>query len=66
MYGFDWNERETEGTFSYLFYESLKSDSSSSSSYSSMVQNKILGEYNTSSCVVRYENRYKDLLSMDA
>ena len=31
-----------------------------------MVQNKILGEYNTSSCVVRYENRYKDLLSMDA
>ena len=66
VYGFDWNERETEGTFSYLFYESLKSDSSSSSSYSSMVQNKILGEYNTSSCVVRYENRYKDLLSMDA
>lgn len=66
VYAFDWDERETEGTFSYLFYESLKSDSSSSSSYSSMIQNQILGKYNNSTCVTRYENRYKDLLSMDA
>ncbi len=64
--GFNWDERETEGTFSYLFYESLKSDSSSTSSYSSMIQNQILGKYNNSTCVTRYENRYKDLLSLDA
>lgn len=63
--GFNWNEREEEGTFSYLFYESLKSDSSSSSSYASMIQNQILGKYNTDTCVTLYENRYKDLLSLD-
>ena len=64
--GFNWDERETEGTFSYLFYESLKSDSSSSSSYASMVQNQILGKYNNDTCVKLYKNRYKDLLSLDA
>lgn len=64
--GFKWDEREKEGTFSYLFYESLKSDSSSSSSYASMTQNQILGKYNTDTCVTLYENRYKDLLSIES
>jgi len=62
--GFNWEEREEEGTFSYLFYESLKSGSSSSTSYASMVQNRILTKYNDESCVKKYTDRYKDLLSL--
>ncbi len=65
VYDFKWEEREEEGTFSYLFYESLKSSSSNSSSYASMIQNQILTKYNTDTCVKLYKNRYKDLLSLD-
>lgn len=62
--GFNWEEKDVEGTFSYLFYQSLTSDSSSSSSYASMVQNQLLTKYNKDSAVKLYKNRYKDLLSL--
>ena len=56
-------ERESEGTFSYLFYESLKSKVSSDTS---IVQDNILTEYNNDTCVKLYESRYQDLLDIEA
>lgn len=66
--GFNWEEKDTEGTFSYLFYQSLttSTSSASSSSYATMIQNQILGKYNDETCVTLYKNRYKDLLSITA
>lgn len=60
-YEFDWNEIETEGSFSNLYYEAMKS--SQLTSYASAVQRDVINKYNTeaSGCVVRYESRYSDL-----
>ncbi len=54
-------ERETEGTFSYYFYEALKSKVSSSTT---IEQNAILTEYNNDTCVNMYTKRYQDLLEI--
>ncbi len=60
--GFNALEMETEGTFSYIFYEYLKQDAISS--YTSDVQSIIFNDYDNDTCVTRYEKRYKDLLEM--
>lgn len=61
--GFNKDDMEKEGTFSYLFYESLKS--TSASSYTTSVQNDILNRYNDDNAVTRFEKAYKDLLELD-
>ena len=55
-------EKEVEGTFSNLFYESLKS--SVSSSYTTTAQNDVLNRYKDDA-VSKYEKAYKDLLELD-
>lgn len=59
--GFKAEDVEKEGTFSNLFYESLKS--TSATNYTSDAQNAVLNEYKTS--VTRYVSRYQDLLDLD-
>lgn len=60
-YEFDWNDIETEGSFSNLYYEAMKS--SQLTSYASAVQRDVINKYNTekSGCVTIYENRYSNL-----
>jgi hypothetical protein len=53
-----------EGSFSNLFYETLKS--TAASNYSNEVQNNVLNDYDNETCVTRYTDRYKDLLQMGA
>ena len=57
-------EKMVEGSFSYRFYESLKT--SAASNYTNEVQSSVLNDYNNDACVTRYEKRYKDLLEMDS
>lgn len=64
VYGFNQDECDDEGTFSYLFYEAMKAESETS--YTNKVQSGILEEYNKKTCVKQYTNRYEDLLSLDA
>ncbi|MBQ8406687.1 MAG: hypothetical protein IJY38_02100 [Clostridia bacterium] len=54
-------DRETEGTFSYMFYEYLKNEVSEK--YMQEIQTVALQEYNASS-VTKFEDRYEDLLSI--
>ena len=54
-------DREVEGTFSYLYYEFLKTEVSDQ--YMNEVQSAALDEYNKTS-VTLYEERYEDLLSL--
>ena len=61
--GYNHSEKDKEGTFSNIFYESLKS--SVVNSYTSAIENSVLKEYKESS-VTKFESRYKDLLEMDA
>ena len=56
---FNWDEIEVEGTFSNLYYEALTAENFSS--YSSELQTSVLNKYNNDTCVVVYEDRYKDL-----
>ena len=60
-YTFDWSQIETEGAFSYLFYEALCSDLVSE--YSSMFQSAAIDTYHDSAVV--YEDRYADLTGLD-
>lgn len=62
--GFVYAERNTEGTFSYYFYQSMKS--SIISSYASDKQNDILTKLDNDTTTTIYENRYKDLSSISA
>ena len=55
-------EKDTEGTFSNLFYEYIKE--SAYSNYTSEIQSRVLKKYEN--CVERYENRYEDLYDFDA
>lgn len=59
--GFKTAEKETEGTFSYMFYESLKS--SAASNYTKEKENAVLNQYKTSATY--YTERYQDLLDLD-
>ncbi len=61
--GYDHAQKDTEGTFSNLFYESLKD--STAQNYSTEVQNDVLNRYNNDDSVKLYKSRYKDLLEMD-
>ena len=58
--GFVWAEKDTEGTFSNLFYESLKS--TSASNYTTEKQNVVLKQYKDSAELIK--KAYKDLLEM--
>ncbi len=62
--GYSATEAETEGTFSNLFYESLKT--SAASNYTTEVQNSVLNTYNNDDSVTLYKSRYKDLLELQA
>ena len=61
--GFVYGDRNTEGTFSYYFYQSMKS--SVTSSYTSEKQNELLTALEEN-CVTYYEDRYSDLTSIGA
>ncbi len=56
-------EKDIEGSFSNLFYESIKS--SAIQNYSTQIQNDVLNEYNNDDSVTLYKSRYKDLLNLD-
>ncbi len=58
----DWAEAK-EGSFSNLFYESLKT--TAVSNYTNEIQNNILTQYDNEDSVKRYTSRYKDLLELD-
>lgn len=51
-----------EGSFSNLFYESLKS--SATSTYSSEIENSVLNRYNNDESVTLYTENYQDLLDL--
>ncbi len=59
--GFKAEDVEKEGTFSNLFYESLKS--TSATNYTTDVQNTVLNAYKSSA--TRFVSRYQDLLDLD-
>ena len=61
--GYNHDLRETEGTFSQLFYESMKK--AAYTNYATEIQKRVLIEYNTEACVERNEKAYKDLLELD-
>ncbi len=61
--GYKAAEKETEGSFSNLFYESLKT--SAAQNYSTEKQNEVLNRYNNDDSVSLYKDKYKDLLEMD-
>ena len=60
-YTFDASLKETEGTFSYLFYEAIVADRVSD--YASTMQSEAIDTY--SDCAVLYEDRYADLTGLD-
>ncbi|MBQ8291295.1 MAG: hypothetical protein IJX88_02135 [Clostridia bacterium] len=62
--GYNAAEKEVEGTFSNLFYESLKA--TAATTHTSEVENNVLNKYNNDDSVTRYTSRYKDLLELDA
>ena len=60
-YTFNWGDRTTEGTFSYLFYEALCADLVSE--YASIRQSNAIEDFKD--CAVVYEDRYADLSGLD-
>ena len=56
-------DSKVEGSFSNLFYESLKA--SAASNYSSEKESEVLKAYNVDGSVTRYQETYQDLLDMD-
>lgn len=64
IYGaYDHSQKDVEGTFSNLFYESLKA--TAISNYTTEIQSDILNTYNVDANVTLYKKAYKDLLNMD-
>ena len=61
--GFKTDEMEVEGTFSYLFYESLKA--TSATSYTTTVKADIVNGYKNDKAVTLYTEAYEDLLELD-
>ena len=59
--GYNDAEKETEGTFSYLFYESLKS--TTASNYVNEAQTKVLNAYKDAATY--HKDAYQDLLELD-
>ena len=52
-----------KGSFSNLFYESLKS--SATTTYSTEIENSVLNQYNNDDSVTLYKDNYKDLLELN-
>ena len=61
FYTFDADDVEKEGTFSYQYFEALKS--SSAQTYAEVVSSKAITAF--ISCATIYEKRYKDLTELD-
>lgn len=61
--GFVYGDRNDEGTFSYYFYQSLKT--SVVENYTSDKQNDILTSLDNDANTTIYENRYSDLSNLD-
>ncbi len=61
--GYNAEEKDVEGTFSNLFFESLKS--TIASDYMTNKQNNILNACNNDKSVKLYESRYKDFFELD-
>jgi hypothetical protein len=61
--GFDVNEIEEEGTFSYFYYEAMRE--ARSSEFANVIQTDVLAIYNKEECVTLYKDAYKDLLELD-
>lgn len=59
-FAFDYSEKGTEGTFSYLFFEALKSNAATT--YSSNKRSKIISAFVDGSSV--YEKRYENLSNL--
>ncbi len=59
--GYNHDEREEEGTFSYFFYEALKA--TSATTLANSVQSRLVKEYEGS--VELFTSRYQDLLDLD-
>ena len=60
--GFKIDEMETEGSFSYLYAEAMKTEYSSQ--YANSIQSDLITVYNTEDCVTLYKKAYKDLLEL--
>ena len=60
--GYNAEEKDVEGSFSNLFYESLKA--TTATTMSNKVQNQVLNSCNNDNCVTLYTARYQDLLDM--
>ena len=56
-------DKDVEGTFSNLFYETIKE--SAYNNHATEEQNRVIREYDVEDCVTRFEKAYKDLLEMD-
>ena len=57
-------EKDVEGTFSNLFYETIKE--AAYNTHATEEQNRAIREYDVEDCVTRFEKAYKDLLEMKA
>ncbi|MBO5411574.1 MAG: hypothetical protein J6A38_00620 [Clostridia bacterium] len=57
-------DKDVEGTFSNMFYESLKK--SLANNHANETQSSVLNQYDNDDCVTRFKSRYKDLLELDA
>lgn len=62
--GFKWTEKDKEGTFSSLWYEAQKAETSDVRYQKK--QKDVLGEYNNDTSVKKYQSRYQDLLDLEA
>ncbi len=61
--GYTHADKDKEGTFSNLFFESLKT--SAAKNYTTEKQNTVLKSYNNDASVTLYKDRYEDLLKLD-
>lgn len=63
IYTFDYADVKTEGTFSYYFYEALKS--STAGTATNAWETRIVNRFNSGDCVNDYVSRYQDLKDLD-
>ncbi len=61
--GYNDADKETEGTFSYLWYEALKEASADVSK--TKLETEVLGDYKSEDSVEKFVSRYQDLLDLD-
>lgn len=61
--GYNHSEKDVEGTFSNLYYETMKE--AAFNNYANEEQTRVIREYDSDACVTRIEKAYKDLLEMD-